>query len=140
IFNFYKIKYLYPKKGLSITPILFNYKTLLIMDQYPSGHPYTVAVDCIIFGFDGERLKLLLIKRGFEPEKGKWSLMGGFVKPKESLDHAAKRVLHRLTGLEGVYLEQLKAFGMPKRDPRERTISVSYFALIGIHKYHKQVS
>ncbi len=110
------------------------------MDQYPAGHNYTVAVDCIIFGFDGEHLKLLLIKRGFEPEKGKWSLMGGFVKPNESLDRAAKRVLHRLTGLDGVYLEQMKAFGKPKRDPIERTISVSYFALIGIHKYHKQIS
>lgn len=56
------------------------------MNRYPGQKPYLVAVDCIIFGFDGEHLKLLLIKRGFEPEKNKWSLMGGFVRPSESLE------------------------------------------------------
>ena len=99
-----------------------------------------LAVDCIIFGFDGENLKILLIKRGFEPEQGKWSLMGGFIKPDESLDEAANKILLQLTGLDGVYLEQLHAFGGPARDPMERVISVAYFALIDIHKYETQLS
>lgn len=89
-----------------------------------------VAVDCIIFGFDKEGLKILLIKRGFEPEKGKWSLLGGFLKKEENLDNAANRVLKKLTGLENIYLEQLSAYSKIDRDPVERTISISYFALI----------
>jgi len=99
-----------------------------------------VAVDCIIFGFDGQDLKLLLIQRGFEPQKGKWSLMGGFIQPHETFDDATSRVLKQLTGLEGVYMEQLFAFGEPTRDPVERTISIAYFALVDIHKYEKQIS
>lgn len=99
-----------------------------------------VAVDCVIFGFDGKELKLLLIHRGFEPEKGKWSLMGGFVKKEESLEQAATRVLKQLTGLSEVYMEQLHTFGDPHRDPVERTISVAYFTLIDIDKYEKQLS
>ena len=99
-----------------------------------------VAVDCVIFGFDGKELKLLLIHRGFEPERGKWSLMGGFVQRNEGLEQAAARVLKQLTGLSDVYMEQLQVFGDPARDPVERTISVAYFALIDIHKYEKQMS
>jgi len=99
-----------------------------------------LAVDCIIFGFDGENLKILLIKRGFEPEKDKWSLMGGFIQSTESLDEAANKILLQLTGLDGVYLEQLHAFGNPYRDPMERIISVAYFALIDIHKYETQLN
>lgn len=99
-----------------------------------------VAIDCIIFGFDGQDLKLLVIKRGFEPEKGKWSLMGGFVQPDEGFEEAAARTLKVLTGLEGVYMEQLMAFGSPTRDMMERTISVAYFALIDINTYKQQLS
>jgi len=99
-----------------------------------------VAIDCIIFGFDGQDLKLLVIKRGFEPEKGKWSLMGGFVQPDEGFEEAASRILTVLTGLKGVYMEQLFAFGNPGRDPMERTISVAYFALIDINAYKQQLS
>jgi 8-oxo-dGTP diphosphatase len=98
------------------------------------------ALDCVIFGFDGNNIKLLLIQRALKPEKGKWSLMGGFLLPEESLEQAADRILKQLTGLEGVYMEQLKTFGDPQRDPVERTISVVYFALIDIHKYEKQLS
>ena len=98
------------------------------------------AVDCIIFGFDGQSLKILLIHRGIDPEKGKWSLMGGFIEPDESPEHAATRILKSLTGLEGVYLEQLFTFGKPLRDPIERTLSIAYFALIDIHRYEKQIS
>lgn len=110
------------------------------MTHYIAQQPTLVAVDCIIFGFDGQQLKLLLIKRDFEPEKNKWSLMGGFLNPEETLDEAANRVLKQLTGLEGVYLEQLYAFSEPGRDPEERTISVAYFALIDIHQYETQLS
>ncbi len=99
-----------------------------------------VAVDCIIFGFDGSDFKLLLIQRGFAPEKKKWSLMGGFIQPEETLEVAANRVLKQLTGLKDVYLEQLQSFSGPDRDPVERTIAVAYFALIDIHKYEKQIS
>ena len=110
------------------------------MNRYSTQKKLLAAVDCIIFGFDGQELKILLIQRGFDPEKGKWSLMGGFVQPNESCDQAGSRILKELTGLEGVYLKQLRVFSEPARDPSERTISVGYFALINIHDYEKQLS
>jgi ADP-ribose pyrophosphatase YjhB (NUDIX family) len=110
------------------------------MTGYSHQKRFLVAVDCIIFGFDGQQLKLLLIQRGFEPEKGKWSLMGGFVEKEESFELAAGRVLHKLTGLADVYMEQLYAFSDPSRDPIERTASITYFALIDINQYKHQIS
>lgn len=110
------------------------------MNGYKNTEKLLAAVDCIIFGFDGSNLKLLLIHRGFEPEIGKWSLMGGFIAADEDGEQAAIRVLKKSTGLEGVYLEQLHAFSAPDRDPVERTISIAYFALIDIHRYEKQLS
>lgn len=101
---------------------------------------FLVAVDCIIFGYDGEHLKLLIIKRPLEHLKDQWSLMGGFVGDNEDLNSAAKRILLSLTGLQDVYLEQLHAYGDPNRDPIERTISIAYFALIDIKKYSKQIN
>jgi 8-oxo-dGTP diphosphatase len=100
----------------------------------------TVAIDCIIFGFDGSEMKLLLIQRDFEPKRHQWSLMGGYVNDNESVDAASNRILHSLTGLSGVYLEQLHTFGDVERDTTERTISVAYFALIDIAKYQQQIS
>lgn len=91
-----------------------------------------VAVDCIIFGINNRRLSLLLTKRKFEPELGKWSLMGGFVAHDEGADEAAQRVLRELTGLSNVYMEQVGAFGDVDRDPGERVISIAYSALINI--------
>lgn len=91
-----------------------------------------VAVDCIIFGWDDSQLKLLILKRNFEPAKGQNSLIGGFVRENESLDEAARRILYELTGLSDIYLEQLNAYGDINRDPGERTISVAYFALLKI--------
>jgi 8-oxo-dGTP diphosphatase len=108
--------------------------------EYSSQPHCLVAVDCIVFGFDGGNLKILLVKRGIEPEKNKWSLIGGFVGATESTDDAAVRVLKRNTGLEGVYLEQYKVYGEPKRDPIERTLSIAYFALIDINKYQNQLN
>ena len=110
------------------------------MTRYSKQTRILTAVDCIIFGFDGQEMKLLLIKRSLEPEKGRWSLMGGFVQPDESFENAAARVLKQLTGLENVYMEQLFAFSEPNRDPMERTVSIAYFSLIDIHKYQQQIS
>ena len=110
------------------------------MQKYNKQTRFLLAVDCIIFGFDGSELKVLLIKRGFNPEKEKWSLMGGFVQTKESINQAANRILKELTGIEGVYLEQLYTFGAPQRDPIERTVSVCHFALVDIHKYEAQLN
>lgn len=110
------------------------------MNKYAHQSRLLAAVDCIIFGFDGQHIKLLLIKRGFQPEMKRWSLMGGFVQQNESLEKAATRVLKTLTGLDGIYLEQLHAFSNPRRDPIERTISVAFFALIDIHEYEDQLS
>lgn len=103
--------------------------------KYHKVSKFAVAVDCIVFGFDGDRLKILLIKRGIEPEKGKWSLMGGFVKEKESAEDAAIRILKNLTGLDGIYLEQFHTFSAPDRDPVQRTVSIAYFSLIDINRY-----
>ncbi len=97
-----------------------------------------LAVDCIIFGFDDEDLKVLLVQRDFEPEKGKWSLMGGFLKKDETLDDAAARILFRLTGMHDIYLEQLYAWSEVNRDPVARTISTSYFAIVNIEKHHEK--
>jgi ADP-ribose pyrophosphatase YjhB (NUDIX family) len=100
-----------------------------------SEHPrHLVAADCIIFGYDilEKEIKLLLIKRSFEPSMGKWSLAGGFVRENESLDEAASRILYKLTGLRDVYMEQSYSYGEIKRDPGARVISTSYCALIKI--------
>lgn len=108
--------------------------------KYSNQNRFLVAVDSIIFGFDGFDYKILLIQRGFAPEKEKWSLMGGFVQINESVDEAADRILKQLTGLEDVYLEQLHVFGKPDRDPIERVVAVAYVALIDIQKYQQQIN
>jgi 8-oxo-dGTP diphosphatase len=102
------------------------------MTKYPDANRILVAIDCIIFGFDGEEIKQLLIQRNFEPEKGKWSLMGGFLQQKEDLEHGAERILANLTGLKNIYVEQILTAGKIDRDPVERTLSVVFFALINI--------
>ncbi|PVD53154.1 DNA mismatch repair protein MutT [Terrimonas sp.] len=110
------------------------------MNYYSHKNKMLVAVDCIIFGFDGSQLNVLLIKRGFEPERGKWSLMGGFVHKDETAEAAAARVLKILTGLSDVYMEQLHAFTDINRDPIERTISLVFSSLIDINQYKEQLS
>jgi ADP-ribose pyrophosphatase YjhB (NUDIX family) len=95
---------------------------------------HLVAVDCIIFGFDGENLKILLVQRNFEPKMGEWSLMGGFIGNEETSDEAAQRVLNTLTGLENIYLEQLNSYTQIDREPTARIMSISYYALINIEK------
>jgi len=110
------------------------------MLEYSEQKHFLFAVDCIIFGYDGQDLKLLVIKRGIEPLKGCWSLVGGFISEKESSENAAIRVLKDLTGLDGIYMEQLYSFSEPNRDTVERTISIAYFALIDIQKYKRQIN
>ncbi|MEO6995589.1 MAG: NUDIX domain-containing protein [Lacunisphaera sp.] len=100
--------------------------------KYP--HP-AVTVDGVVFGFDETDLKLLLIRRRIEPNKGAWALPGGFVNINEGLEEAARRELHEETGIEELYLEQLYTFGEPKRDPRERVISVAYYALVKLSEH-----
>lgn len=102
------------------------------MKIYSGIDRHLVAVDCIIFGYDifEKEINLLLIKRSFQPAKGKWSLEGGFVKEDESLDEAAGRILRNLTGLDNIFMEQSYTYGDVQRDPGARVISTSYFALI----------
>ncbi len=95
--------------------------------KYP--HP-AVATDCVVFGFDGNELKVLLIERGIEPYKGMWAFPGGFMNINESAEQCAMRELVEETGLELTYLEQLKAFSSVWRDPRERVISIAFYALV----------
>src|SRR5688572_23340369 len=89
-----------------------------------------LTVDCVVFGFDEGELKVLFIQRGLEPFKGEWALPGGFVRRDETLDEAAKRELYEEAGLKNVFMEQLYTFGAIERDPRERVVSVAYFALV----------
>ena len=112
------------------------------MKIYSKNTKHLVAVDCIIFGYDilEKEIKLLLIKRSFEPAKGKWSLEGGFVEENESLDDAAFRILRKLTGLENIYLKQSYSYGDIYRDPGARVISVAYFALITIRDINKELT
>ena len=110
------------------------------MTTYYNINPrFYVSVDCIIFGFDKGSLKLLLLKRNFEPAKGSWSLMGGFVQDGESVDDAAKRVLAELTVRENVYMEQVGTLGEVDRDPGERVLYVAYYALININEYDRNL-
>ncbi len=110
------------------------------MASYYSNNPkFYVGIDCIIFGFEKGRLSLLLLQRNFEPAKGQWSLMGGFVQENESADDAAKRVLYELTGLKDVYMEHIGAYGEIHRDLGERVISLAYYALININEYDREL-
>lgn len=111
-----------------------------MLKSYSTEDKVLLAVDCIIFGFDDEDLKVLLIQRDFEPEKGKWSLIGGFLKKNETLDDAATRILFSLTGVHNIYMEQFYTFSEVDRDPEDRTISVSYYALIKIKDHDKDLN
>ncbi len=101
-------------------------------------HPkHLVAVDCIIFGYEDDELKLLLSPRRFQPAQGEWSLMGGWVHENETVEKAAERVLYQITGLKDIYLEQVHVFSLPERDPGGRVISVVFYAMIRIDKHDK---
>lgn len=102
---------------------------------YQGQDKFLVAVDCIIFGFDSEQIKLLLFKRKVEPLKGAWSLIGSFVKNELSLNDAAKQVLFESTGLENIFLEELQTYSKVDRDPGERVLSVAYYSLIRVNEF-----
>ncbi len=108
---------------------------------YYGSDPILVAVDSIIFGFDyhEEKLKILLFKRLVEPFSGQWSLIGSFVKPHESADASAYRILKELTGLSNVFLEQLKCYTETDRDPGARVMSIAYFSLIQIEDHNDEL-
>lgn len=89
-----------------------------------------LTVDAIVFGLDDEDLKVLLIRRALEPFQGKWALPGGFVRIEESLEDAVRRELQEETGIAQLFLEQLYTFGAVDRDPRERVVTVAYYALV----------
>lgn len=95
--------------------------------KYP--HP-SVTTDCVIFGFDGIKLKVLLVERGMAPYKGRWAFPGGFLNMDESAEEGALRELKEETGLEGAYIRQFYTFSAPQRDPRERVITIAYYALV----------
>ena len=105
---------------------------MLYTYQYP--HP-AVTTDCIIFGFDGTGLNILLIKRGIEPFKDYWALPGGFIEMEETAEEGALRVLHKETGIGEIYVEQLQAFTKVKRDPRERVITIAFTAFVRQKNY-----
>lgn len=104
------------------------------MYQYKYEHP-AVTVDCVVFGLDEGELKLLLIRRGGEPYRGMWALPGGFIKMNETLEQSARRELQEETGVTELYLEQLRAYGDPGRDPRERVVSVAFVALVNLYAH-----
>jgi 8-oxo-dGTP diphosphatase len=95
---------------------------------YPYPHP-AVTTDVVLFTLRDAALCVLLIERLLDPFRGMWALPGGFLEIGEDLENCAMRELQEETGIEGIYLEQLYTFGAPERDPRERIISVTYFAL-----------
>ena len=105
------------------------------MTYYQEHSKVWVSVDCIIFGFEGNKLKLLIGKRKMDPGRGEWSLYGGFVNANEDVDDAANRVLYDLTGIKKLYMKQVGAFGAIDRDPGERVISIAYCALINVTDY-----
>ena len=108
------------------------------MELYKIHPQHYVAVDCVILGYQDEEIKLLLYPRSFEPYKGKWSLLGGFVQEDESADEAAARILKQTTGLEQIFLEQVASFSEPNRDPEARVISLAYYALIRIDLHDEE--
>ncbi len=109
----------------------------------PHTYPYrraALTVDGVVFGFDEGELKVLLIQRGLEPFKGRWALPGGFVRVDETLDEAARRELAEEAGLKNVFLEQLYTFGAGRRDPRERVVSVAYYALVKLSAHRAKAA
>jgi len=115
-------------------------KTLSAMQtEVQSFKSIALSVDCVIFGFEKNKLKVLLIRSDMKKFLGKWSLLGDLVDPKEELDVAAIRVLKERTGLDNVFLEQVKTFGSLNRHPAGRVISVAYYALINIQNHKLKI-
>lgn len=105
--------------------------------EYPRA---ALTVDCVVFGLDEADLQVLLIQRDLPPFEGDWALPGGFVRLEESLDEAARRELQEETGIENVFLEQLYTVGTVDRDPRERVVTVAYYALVNLSDHRVQAA
>ncbi|WP_106830967.1 NUDIX hydrolase [Parabacteroides pacaensis] len=106
---------------------------------YQNEIKFFVSVDCIILGFNHEGLNVLIYKRSFEPLKGQWSLMGGFLRAGESIHEAASRVLTECTGIDNLFMEQVGAYGDVTRDLGERVISVAYYSLVNMNNFSAEV-
>jgi len=98
-----------------------------------------VSVDVIVFGFEENRLKVLIGRRQMDPGRGEWSLYGGFVAADEGIDECAERTLMELTGLKKLFIRQVGAFGAIDRDPGERVVSIAYYALINVKDYDEKL-
>jgi len=107
--------------------------------EYLRADRHLVAVDCIIFGYQDDHLQVLLFPREIQPEAGKWSLVGGFVREDESLDLAARRVLDSITGLTSIRMYQVGAYSDPGRDSGARVISVAFAALVPVDRYDREL-
>jgi 8-oxo-dGTP diphosphatase len=109
--------------------------------KYSYRHPRpALTVDCVVFGLDDEDLKVLLIQRDAPPFEGRWALPGGFVQMDETLEESALRELQEETGIENVFLEQLYTIGAIERDPRERVVTVAYYALVKLSDHRVQAA
>jgi Uncharacterized conserved protein len=106
---------------------------------YKDQERFFVSVDCLILGFKNNKLYLLITKRKFEPLKGMDSLMGGFIRANENIDESATRVVSEYTGIQGVYMEQVGAYGEVGRDIGERVISIAYYALIDMELFDDEL-
>ena len=106
------------------------------MKRYNKNQEISVAVDCVIFGYDQQKLNLLLFKRKYNPFKGSWSLLGDAPDGKNSMDQSAQDIIYKLTGAKDIYLNQLKTYGNVDRDPRERVVSIVYFSLIRVDYFN----
>ena len=109
------------------------------MTYYDKHSKVWLSVDCIIFGFDEGKLKILIGRRQMDPGRGEWSLYGGFVASDEDIDECAHRTLYELTGMRNVYMKQVGAFGKVDRDPGERVVSIAYYALINVKDYESHL-
>lgn len=117
-----------------------NIKTLKgLQSEVQSTNRIALSVDCVIFGFDENKLKVLLIRSDVKKFVGKWSLLGDLVKPEEDLDSAAYRILKQRTGLKDLFLEQVHTFGETTRHPAGRVVTVAYCSLINIQNHRLKI-
>src|SRR5258708_39258672 len=123
-------------KGSESTGSARQMNTKTILKQLESDGIIGISVDCVIFGFDDNELKVLLIKSDFERFDNKWSRLGDLVHNHEELDQAAYRILQARTGMDDVYLEQVKAFGKVGRNAAARAVTNAYCSMINI-EHHK---
>jgi 8-oxo-dGTP diphosphatase len=130
------------EKQISVSIINRKQSDILLKDAKTlvSSYPKVpITVDCVIFGFEEDKLKVLLIRSDLEAFKGSWSLLGDFVQDTEELDEAAYRVLQERTGMDDIFLEQVKTFGNPTRHPGGRVITVAYCSLLNINHHQLKI-